>query len=186
MKSRSKCAVLLAVVLFSLAVTGLAYAAIDCNCCLKANKAECGGTLIITDPNATDPDKLITMVECGKQDLPAVPNGSILEVFDGEFKCTVSGQDSIDITVLDHELTLKDGNAVTITSGENDGLVTMDAGTATLIDPIGEEIALKQGERYPIKLSETEAVTEALEPGGTTAENTPPPDSRGIEASPSK
>jgi hypothetical protein len=144
------------------------------------------GTLIITDPNATDPDKLITMVELGKQPIPQIPSGAILEVFDGEFTVTVSGGDTVDITVLDHELSIKDGDSVNVKSGENEGSVTLITGNATLIDPVGEEIPLKQGQSYPIKLTDLDekSATEALEPAGLPLDTAEPSvDSRSIEAS---
>jgi hypothetical protein len=146
------------------------------------------GTLIITDPNATDPDKLITMIELGKQPIPPIPNGAILEVFDGEFTVTVSGGESVDITVLDHEMTLQEGNTVHIVSGESAGSVEMTAGSGTLVNPVGEEIPLKQGETYPLKVTELneEEKVEALEPAGVVAgDNAPPVDSRSMESSPS-
>jgi hypothetical protein len=129
------------------------------------------------------------MVELGSQPIPQIPNGAILEVFDGEFTVTVSGGDTVDVTILDHELSLKDGNSVTIMSTENEGVVTIVAGNATLIDPVGEEIPLKQGQKYPIKLADLDekTATEALEPAGNQPEDVNPDvDSRSIEASQTK
>lgn len=146
------------------------------------------GTLIITDPNATDPDKLITMIDLSKQPIPPIPNGAILEIFDGEFTVTISGGDSVDITILDHELTLK-GGTVTVRSGESEGLVSAISGDVTIVDPVGQEILLKEGDKYPIKLAELDEITATAAgddmglPGG---DNAPPVDTRSMESSPAQ
>ena len=147
------------------------------------------GVLIITDPNATDPDKLIIMIDLEKDPVPPIPNGAILEIFDGEFTVTVTGTDSVDVTILDHEMTLTGGQSVNISSSGNEGVVTSQAGDITIVDPIGDEILVRLGERFPIKLMEVDAdeETAAGEPIGLSmADTAPPVDSRSMEASPSR
>lgn len=147
------------------------------------------GTLVITDPNATDPDKLIIMVDLEKQPVPVIPNGAILEIFDGEFTVTVTGDDTVDVTILDYEMTLRGGQSVTVNSTESEGLVTPLGGDLMIVDPMGEEIPVKLGQKYPIKLvagddSEDTAAGEAM--GLPAPDDAPPVDSRDMEASPAQ
>ncbi len=146
------------------------------------------GTLIITNPNATDPDKLITMVELGKDPVPPIPSGAVLEVFDGEFTVKITGADTVDVSILDHEMTLKEGSSVTVKSNENEGIVMAVAGDLKITDPVGEEIPVKQGASYPIKLASLEdQATEAMDsPGSKVESGVPAVDSRSMEASPSR
>src|SRR3989338_241789 len=80
------------------------------------------GTLIITDPNATDPDKLITMVDAGNA-LPAIPTGETLEVYDGSFVLQTDGADVVNVSLLDHEFTVSNGTQVSVTNQEDKGKV---------------------------------------------------------------
>jgi hypothetical protein len=147
------------------------------------------GVLIITDPNATDPDQLIVMVDLEKEPVPPIPDGAILEIFDGEFTVIVTGTDTVDVTILDHEMTLTGGQSVNIFSSGNEGVVTPETGDITIIDPIGDEVPVRLGERFPIKLIETDddEETAAGEPLGLPMSDTAPPiDTRSMEASPNQ
>lgn len=177
-----KISVLTACLFLITAFLGVAYAGIEI-------KSGGKGTLVITDPNATDPDKLIIMVDLEKQPIPPIPNGAILEIFDGEFTVTVTGSDTVDVTILDHEMTLRSGQSVTISSTESEGLVTPITGELTIVDPMGEEIAVKLGQRFPIKLITGDEADEtaAGEPMGLPApDDAPPVDSRSMESSPAQ
>lgn len=147
------------------------------------------GTLMITDPNATDPDKLITMIDLAKQPIPPIPSGAILEILDGEITVTVTGDDTVDITILDYEMTLKNGQTVTVSSTENEGLVTPVTGDLTIVDPMGEEKLVKAGQNFPIKLTEAGNGDETAAGGATglpAPDNASPTDSRSMESSPAQ
>lgn len=139
------------------------------------------GTLLITFPNGE-----IAMINPGDP-IPDIPSGSSLQVFKGSLSVQTEPGDSVKIACLNHEATVADGGVAGLSCSDDSGSIEARKGTVNLLDPLGKEHSIKEGDRYPIAAPGTQ---EAPPVAGTEGpsfpqdENEVPVDSRSIDASP--
>jgi len=115
------------------------------------------GTLVITTPEGE-----INLVEPGDA-IPEIQSGSILEVFDGEFRVTLGEGDEIELSCLENDASASGSASVVLSCGESNGMLKVESGSVTLIDPAGEQIDLAAGSTHEIVLT-------AIEEAPATAE----------------
>ena len=141
------------------------------------------GTVVITLPNGE-----IALIEHGDP-IPDIPQGSTLEVFDGNFTVTTEQGDQCKVSCLEHTGTASNVGSINLSCGEESGLLKVVAGSVHMVDPSGKESDISAGTEYPVQATtgEQPPTTGATEPAGTlVSDGAPPPDSRSIESSPSK
>ena len=147
------------------------------------------GTVIITAPNGE-----LTLIEPGDP-IPAIANGSTLEVFDGKFGVQTSEGAKVSVSCLDHEAVAKNGAAVSLSCGEKTGLLKVLQGSVELTDPNGKTATMSQNAEFTIQEAKEAAKTaaptgggEAIggSPAGGELGDAPPVDSRNIDESPSR
>ncbi len=141
------------------------------------------GTLLVTAP-----DGKIDMFDEGEAVSPIVSNSAI-EVFGGNFTVTTEAGDSVTCACLNHKMTVSGGASAKLACEEESGILKVLKGSVLLTDAQGKEHTIPEGREYPIKPgSATEAppTAEGAGPGTPVPADLPPPDSRSIEASPSR
>lgn len=125
------------------------------------------GTLVITTPEGE-----INLVEPGDA-IPEIKSGSILEVFDGQFRVTTGADDSVEVSCLENDASVKGGSVITLSCGESNGSLKVESGSAVVVDPAGKQIELAAGATHEIKVAVTEEAdaTAAGEELGTALED---------------
>jgi hypothetical protein len=108
------------------------------------------GTLVITTPEGE-----INLVEPGDA-IPEIKSGSILEVFDGQFKVTTAEGDSVELSCLENDAAATGAAALVLACGESTGSLKVETGKATVVDPTGQQIELAAGATHEIKLTVVE------------------------------
>lgn len=141
------------------------------------------GTLVITFPDGD-----IALLEAGDP-VPAIPSGSVIEVFDGSFTLKTDAGDNITVACLENEAVVGDGASVTLSCREETGTLAALNKALEVRDSVGEMKQLAAGEEMVLQLLGLGALTPATAAGGETGlaigDDNPPVDSRSIAASPS-
>ncbi|HTL47450.1 MAG TPA: hypothetical protein VL688_05245 [Verrucomicrobiae bacterium] len=125
------------------------------------------GTLVITTPEGE-----INLVEPGDA-IPEIKSGSILEVFDGQFKVTTAEGDNVELSCLENDASASGASALVLACGDNAGSLKVETGNATIVDPSGQQIQVPAGTTHEIKLTVTEEAdaTAAGDEIGTSIDN---------------
>lgn len=146
------------------------------------------GTVVITFANGE-----ISLIEPGDA-VPDIPSsGATMEVFDGHFTVMTQEGDSVQLSALDHLVTVANGASATLTCSEESCVLKVLSGSVELANAAGIKTTLAAGTEQTIQAGEAAAApaTAAGEPtggapaGGSLAE-APPADSRNIQSSPSQ
>ena len=147
------------------------------------------GTISITSP-----DGKVTLLEPGET-IPEIAPNSTLEVFGGSFALNAQETDNIKLICLNHQASLKGNgeNSVTLSCGEDSGLLHVTKGSANVIDPAEKELVVTEGKEFPIyvKSAKTGGATGADDSVGSPSVggnlgDEPPVDGHDIETSPFK
>jgi hypothetical protein len=141
------------------------------------------GSLLITGPDGN-----VSMLEQGEKPSEDIPAESVVEVFLGEANVSSGTDEKASVACLGTEAAMAGDSGVSLSCGENSGVLKVVKGSVTLTDAQGKLRTLSAGEEYPIQArGNTAPPTAETENRGLTSSDAdlPPPDSRNIEASPS-
>lgn len=105
------------------------------------------GTLVVTSP-----DGEIELVDAGDA-VPQISSGSLVEIFDGIFSLKTEGSDSVEAACLGYIAAVGSGGSVTLSCGEESGLLNVLAGLIKVTDENGNIVELKAGESMQLILS---------------------------------
>lgn len=105
------------------------------------------GTLVVTSP-----DGEIELVDAGDA-VPEISGGSLVEIFDGIFSLKTEGNDSVDAACLGYVASVGSGGSVSLSCGEESGLLSVLAGLIIVTDEDGNTFELKAGESMQLLLT---------------------------------
>lgn len=137
------------------------------------------GSLVITSPDGT-----VKLLDFGET-VPPVSSSSKIEVFQGQMKISVTGDDSASWSCGGNSGSVSGGASVTISCSDSSGLLEVTEGELTYTDTEGVTHTVKAGESADLKVVPQTAPPAAAndESGGDTENNSEDPDSRSVEAS---
>ena len=170
---------MLAVLIAILGLQAPAMAAISVNPDFK-------GTVLMTKADGN-----VEMIEEGNE-VPAIPNNSTLEVFNGSVTIQTEQGDQAALTCHANSISVGGGASASLTCGETSGKLKALKSDLKIALPNGKEALVKEGSEFDILSAEapiappTEAGTPlGGDPAGGDLADAPPVDSRSIQASPS-
>lgn len=137
------------------------------------------GSLVITSPDGT-----VKLLDFGET-VPAISSKSVIEVFDGQMRIVVTGEDSVTWACGGNTGAIGGGSSAAISCGESSGTLEVLEGELTYTDSDGATQTAKAGETITLKIVPQTAPPAAAddEEGGDNENNNEAPDSRSVEAS---
>lgn len=147
---------------------------------VASEEGKFSGTIVLTYP-----DGRISILE-SSDEIPAIPSGSTIEIFDGNFSLASGEQDEVTIACLGVEFSASGSAAATLTCGEENGRLVVRSGQLTTKDDAGNLVTIAAPNEFPIALGKIleAAPTAAVDPTGFDLATETVPDSRNIDASP--
>jgi len=138
------------------------------------------GTLILTFS-----DGRISLLE-PSDEIPEIVPGTILEVLNGKFMVATGTDEQVVASCLGQNFDIGGGGSVSLSCGEQSGLLKVNSGTATVKDETGNPKTINAGEEYKIELRAAPSAkpTAATEESSFDLDEIEVPDSRSFEASP--
>ncbi len=137
------------------------------------------GTLVLTYP-----DGRIEILEPGDE-IPSIPSGSTLEIFDGHMRVVTQEGDSVSAGCLGQEFQVSNGASATISCGQQEGKIAVLSNFVTFVGEDGQQKTVAAPDVLPIILGQPllpAAPTAAVESPGFAVDTAANPDSTSIEA----